>query len=128
MTGGMTGSSAAAMFQADRPAALARAVSSQQLPENVQAAREAVDQFVGETFYALLLKESYKTVSQDHFLSGGDGEATMRPYLNQVLAQRMAQSRHFDLADAMFDRIYRDTPYSSVKSTGPAATQGKEKS
>lgn len=114
MTTVATGSSAAAMFRAGRPAELACGVAQRQMPEGVQAARRAVEQFVGETFYGLVMKEMSKSVSNDHLLSGGAGEATLRPYLNQVLAERLARSRRFELSEAMFETIYRDTPYSPV--------------
>lgn len=116
MTAVASGSTAAALFQAERPAGLARAATASRTPESVQAARKAVEQFVGETFYGLMMKELSKSVSNDHLLSGGAGEATLRPYLNQVVTQRMARSNAFELSEAMFDRIYRDTPYSPVVS------------
>ena len=122
-----TGSSVAAMFRTDRPAELSRAVASRQMPEGVQAARKAVDQFVGETFYGLIMKEMYKSVSNDGLMSGGAGEATLRPYLNQVMSERMAQSRRFAVSEAMFEMIYRDTPYSPVISAERVSPQKSTK-
>jgi Rod binding domain-containing protein len=128
MTTVQTGSVAAAMFRADRTPPLDRDVAGGRMPEGVAAARQAVEQFVGETFYGMLFKELRKSTSTDHLLSGGAGEATMGPYLDQVLAQRMAQSRHFDVSDAMFDMIYRDTEYSPVRSADQvSATVAKER-
>ena len=112
-----TGSSAAALQRTGEPAGLTRRATASRTPENVQAARAAMEQFVGETFFGLMIKEMNKTVSHDHLLGGGAGEDTLRPYLNQRLAQDLARSRHFDLSEAMFKTIYRNTPYSPVVST-----------
>jgi Rod binding domain-containing protein len=112
-----TGSSVAALQRTGEPAGLTRRAAAGQTPDNVAAARAAMEQFVGETFFGLMIKEMNKTVSHDHLLGGGAGEDTLRPYLNQQLAQDLARSRHFDLSDAMFETVYRNTPHSPVVST-----------
>ena len=89
-------------------------------------ARQAVQQFVGETFFGLLLKELRKSTSKEHLFYGGRGEATLQPQLDQVMAERLATSRGFALSEAMFDFIYRDTPHSPVRSAASVSAELKE--
>lgn len=95
---------------------------------DLAAARKAAQQFVGETFFGLLLKELRKSTSKDHPLYGGRGEETMQPVLDQFLARRLAESRNFALADALAERLCRNVEQGEVGAAGgPAAAGGPER-
>ncbi|NIA22510.1 MAG: hypothetical protein GWP05_11235 [Anaerolineaceae bacterium] len=64
------------------------------------------------TFFGLMLKELRKTTRNDHLLFGGRGEQTLQPLMDQALVEKLAASRNFELADAAFDRLFANTPYS----------------
>jgi len=85
---------------------------------DVASARGAARQFVGEAFFGLLLRELRKSTSKEHLLDGGRGEATLQPQLDAVLVERLAASSNFRLADAVVERLYRDTEHSPVRSAG----------
>ena len=74
---------------------------------DLATARRTAQQFIGETFYGLMLKELRKTTSQEHLLFGGRGEETMQPLLDQYVGQKLAASTQFELSNVMVERIYR---------------------
>lgn len=126
MNASQTGSMEAALFSSAqrstvRPGAVRAAGSG-----GTEAARKAAQQLVGETFFGQLIKELRKSTREDHLLFGGHGEATLRPQLDQMMARQLAASRRFDLADAVFEYIYRDTPYSPVRSAGSVSADSGE--
>jgi len=123
---GDTGSSSAAMFSAASQPSVPTVIRNGRPADDVAAAREAARQFVGETFFGLLLKEMRESTSKDHLLYGGRGEATLQPQLDQVLIERLAASRHFDLADAMVNSLYRNTEHSPLRSPDRVVPGGRE--
>lgn len=106
MTGVASFSSSAALLSARRGPDVARRVAAGASNDDGQM-RRLSQQLVGEAFYGLLMKEMRKSVSNNHLLSGGVGENILGPYLDQQLVQRMAGSRRFDLADAVYESIRR---------------------
>jgi Rod binding domain-containing protein len=95
---------------------------------DVAATREAARQLVGETFFGMLIRELRRSTSASHPLYGGRGEATLRPHLDQLLARRLATTRDFGLADAIVDRVYRDTPHSPLRSPSVGRPARRERS
>lgn len=77
-------------------------------------AREAMGQFVGETFYGALMQQLQKGLGQHNPMSGGRGEEIFRGELNQLIVRQMAAQGDFKLAEAAVDQIFRNTPYSNV--------------
>jgi Rod binding domain-containing protein len=67
--------------------------------------REAFDSFVGETFYAQMLKSMRKTVTKPAYFHGGRGEEVFRSQLDQVLAEKMAKADSGGLSDSMFEQF-----------------------
>lgn len=86
----------------------------------VERARQTARQFVGEAFFGMLMKAMRKGLSEDHPLHGGAGESIMQGQLDQAFIERMATSRNFRLADAVVDRVYRNTRHSPLVSPGMA--------
>ena len=123
---GDTGSSGAAMFSATPRWSVPAVIGNGRPVSAIAAARDAARQLVGETFFGLLLKEMRESTSKDHLLYGGRGETTLQPQLDQVLVERLATSRHFRLADAVVDRLYRDTEHSPIRSAHRVSGEGKE--
>ncbi len=117
MSGIETGSSQAAMFAAAPRPQVPRVGPRSGAPLNdrqVALAREKIGQFVGSTFFGLMLKELRKTTRNDHLLFGGRGEQTLQPLMDQALIEKLAGSRNFELADAIFDRLFANTSYSRI--------------
>ena len=117
MTGIATTSGNAALLSARRGPDMAQRVAASKASNDDSRMRELSQQLVGEAFYGLLMREMRKSVSSNHLLGGGVGEDVLGPYLDQQLVQRMAESRGFDLADAVYESINRNV-------TGGAPARG----
>ncbi|MDZ4817492.1 MAG: rod-binding protein [Planctomycetota bacterium] len=65
--------------------------------------REAFDKFVGGTFYNQLLGSMQKTVGKAPYFHGGQAEDMFRSQLNQILADKMAESSSERLTGPMFE-------------------------
>lgn len=85
-------------------------------------ARQKLTEFVGSTLFGMVLSEMRKTTSNDHVLFGGRGEETLQPLLDQALVGKLASSPSFELADAAFNQLYINTPYSRLVSPDVAAS------
>ena len=100
----------------------AEAANAANSPDQTQAAlkaagekddsayREAFDAFVGETFYAMLLKSMRKTVGETPYFHGGRGEEIFRTQLDQMLAERMAKADGANFTGPMFELLNLPRP------------------
>jgi peptidoglycan hydrolase FlgJ len=68
-----------------------------------QGLRSKFDSFVGETFYGQMLSSMRKTVGKAAYFDGGRGEEIFRGQLDQVLAQKLAESTAQSFSGPMFD-------------------------
>jgi Rod binding domain-containing protein len=64
--------------------------------------KEAFQQFVGETFYGLMLKQMRQSVEQGPYFHGGQGEAIFQQQLDQVLVERMSATSADTFAEPMY--------------------------
>ena len=112
MAGPAFAASSLAALGATEPPALDRLAAGGSVDR--RAALKAAQQLVGETFFGMLLKELRKSTSKNHPLYGGRGEETMQPLLDQHLARRLAESRRFDLALAIAERLAGPLPQSNA--------------
>lgn len=64
--------------------------------------KEAFQQFVGETFYGMMLKQMRQSVEQGPYLHGGQGEAIFQQQLDQVLVERMSAASADTFAEPMY--------------------------
>jgi len=82
----------------------------------VDKTRQKAGEFVGTSFFGLLLKELRKSTNKSKLIHGGAGENIMQPYFDQVIVERLAQSSEFDLSRSITDRLFRDRPFSTTVS------------
>jgi hypothetical protein len=111
-------------FSAPRPALPAAGADA-----GVQETRSAMRQFVGETFFGLLVQQFQKGLDRHNPLWGGRGEEVFRGELNQVMVRRMAATKNFPLADTAVEQLLKNTPHSRVVSperAGAAYQRTKE--
>jgi Rod binding domain-containing protein len=64
--------------------------------------KEAFQQFVGETFYGMMLKQMRQSVEQGPYFHGGQGEAIFQQQLDQVLVERMSAASADTFAEPMY--------------------------
>jgi Rod binding domain-containing protein len=65
--------------------------------------RQAFNAFVGETFYAQMLKAMRETVGKPAYFYGGRAEEIFTQQLDQVMAQKLAQSSDAKLTGPMYN-------------------------
>jgi hypothetical protein len=65
--------------------------------------RQAFDRFVGTTFYSQMLAAMQKTVGKPAYFHGGQAEEMFRSQLNQVLAEKLAESTPNQFSGPMFE-------------------------
>ena len=64
--------------------------------------KEAFQQFVGETFYGMMLKQMRQSVEQGPYFHGGQGEAIFQQQLDQVLVERMSAASADTFSEPMY--------------------------
>ena len=89
--------------------------------DTAERTRSTMRQFIGETFYGVLMQQLQKGLNQHNPISGGRGEEVFRGEFNQVIVRRMAAVSNFPLADAAVDQILKNTPHSKIYSPQRAA-------
>lgn len=72
-------------------------------PAKGEELREAFSSFVGETFYAQMIKSMRSTVGEPAYFHGGRAEEVFQSQLDQMLAEAMTESTADQLAGPMFD-------------------------
>jgi flagellar protein FlgJ len=72
-------------------------------PGNDPELREAFDDFVGQTFYSLMLKELRQTVGKSPYFNGGRAEEVFQGQLDQVIAEKLSDSNASSFTGPMFD-------------------------
>ncbi len=77
------------------------AAAAAQAPKDARL-HEAFNSFVGETFYGQMLKSMRQTVGKPAYFNGGRAEEIFTQQLDQVLAQKLAQSSGQKLSDPMY--------------------------
>ena len=65
--------------------------------------REAFQSFVGQTLFGQLLKAMRKTVGKPAYLHGGRAEEIFQQQLDQVLAEKIAQTSADKFSEPMFE-------------------------
>jgi peptidoglycan hydrolase FlgJ len=77
--------------------------SSPSVAEDQLTERQAFDRFVGTTFYSQMLAAMQKTVGKPAYFHGGQAEEMFRSQLNQVLAEKLAESTPDKFSGPMFE-------------------------
>ena len=65
--------------------------------------REAFHSFVGQTLFGQLLKAMRKTLGKPAYLHGGRAEEVFQQQLDQVLAEKIAETSSERLSEPMFE-------------------------
>ena len=91
-------------------AAIAKVVPPPPTPVAASAAeggsselREAFDDFVGQTFYGLMLKSMRKSVGKPAYFHGGRAEEVFQSQLDQQLVEEMSEATASQFTDPMFE-------------------------
>jgi Rod binding domain-containing protein len=64
--------------------------------------KEAFQQFVGETFYGMMLKQMRESVEQGPYMHGGQGEAIFQQQFDQILVERMSEASAHTFSEPMY--------------------------
>ena len=65
--------------------------------------REAFQSFVGQTLFGQLLKAMRKTLDKPAYLHGGRAEEIFQQQLDQVLAEKIAETSADEFSEPMFE-------------------------
>lgn len=65
--------------------------------------REAFDQFVGESFYGMMLKSMRESVSKPAYFHGGRAEEIFQGQLDQMLSEQMSKANAASFTEPMFE-------------------------
>ena len=75
-------------------------------PTAVQT-EEAFRDFVGETFFGMMLKSLRTTQGETAYFNGGQAEEMFRGQLDQTIASQLAKSHGDDIAGPMYGAFKR---------------------
>ena len=73
-------------------------------PQRLQVLRQAVDEVVGATFFAPMLKAARSSAIRSKVFHGGRGEEVFGAQLDAELARRASMGMHNGLNDTLFRR------------------------
>lgn len=78
-------------------------------PPNAEAMRtqEAFQQFVGETFFGLMMKALRSTEGETAYLNGGQAEQMFRGQMDQEVASRLAASHGETISGPLYGAFRR---------------------
>lgn len=65
--------------------------------------KEAFDDFVGQTFYSLMLKQLRKSVGEPAYFHGGRAEEVFEGQLDQIIAEDLTEASGDSLSGSMFE-------------------------
>lgn len=65
--------------------------------------KEAFDDFVGQTFYSLMLKQLRKSVGEPAYFHGGRAEEVFQGQLDQIIAEDLPDASGDSLSGSMFE-------------------------
>lgn len=74
--------------------------------QKAEDTREAFSKWVGETFYAHMLKSMRSTVGEPAYFHSGHAEETFRSQLDMQLAQEFAETSGDRFANPMFEQAF----------------------
>lgn len=86
-----------------------------------QKVYDAFSSFVGETFYAQMMKSMRSTVGKPAYFHGGQAEEVFRGQLDQQLATEWAEQSGSRFADAMFEQQFPNHARQLQAGNGQAA-------
>ncbi len=72
-------------------------------PARPSELRETFDQFLGEVFFGQMLKAMRKTVGKPAYFHGGRAEEIFTQQLDQVLAEKLAETSASSFSGPMFE-------------------------
>lgn len=65
--------------------------------------REVFNQFVGETFFGMMIKSMRATTDKPAYFHGGRAEEVFQSQLDQQMSQELAESSASEFSDPMFE-------------------------
>lgn len=72
-------------------------------PDQAEQYRETFQQFVGETFFGLMIKSMRATTDKPAYFHGGRAEEVFTSQLDQQMSQQLAKESAGQFADPMFE-------------------------
>ncbi len=86
-----------------QPIQTAPAALTSEAPVQNSEAREAFDQFVGQTFFSQMMSTMRKTVGKPAYFHGGRAEEIFQSQLDQVLSEEMTNATADQFTGPMFE-------------------------
>jgi len=81
-----------------------KSYASSASPENREALRKNVREWVGQVFFGTLLKQMRSEMNTDNPFNGGKAGQTFGTQLDQTLISQWSQSSRFDVADKIAEQ------------------------
>jgi len=72
-------------------------------PEDNAELKEAFDDFVGQTFYSLMLQQLRETVGEPAYFHGGRAEEVFEGQLDQIIAEELSDASGGSMSGSMFE-------------------------
>ena len=72
--------------------------------------RKAFDQFVGESFYGMMMKTMREGAGKSEYFHGGRAEEVFQGQLDQMLAEKMSAANASSFSDPMFELFQLSRP------------------
>jgi Rod binding domain-containing protein len=86
---------------------------------NADVLKDTFQQFVGETFFQMMLKSMHKTHGEPAYLHGGQAEEIFQSQLDQELASGLSQTAGASFSDDLFQlfRLQMEQPIEDGEKT-----------
>lgn len=80
------------------------------LPEQEpETAQEALTQFVGETFYGMMIKQMRSSVIKSDLMGNSNAEKMFESQFDQMMVERLAENSSDSLAKPMYQQMMRNS-------------------
>lgn len=90
------------------PAAVNESTLNGKMPEEQPAtAEEALTQFVGETFYGMMIKQMRSSVIQSDLMGNSNAQKMFESQFDQMMVERLAENSSSSLSQPMYEQMMR---------------------
>ncbi len=92
----------------DDPTAVTEATLNGKLPEKEpQTTEEAMQQFVGETFYGMMIKQMRSSVTKSDLMGNSNAQKMFESQFDQMMVEQMAENSSQSLSQPMYEQMMR---------------------
>lgn len=90
------------------PAAVNETTLNGKLPEDEpKTAEEALQQFVGEAFFGMMMKQMRSSVIKSDLMGSSNAQKTFESQFDQMIVEEMAENSSQQLAEPMYEQMMR---------------------